>query len=90
MTLRSHFPDLKHSLPINGFLQIKAYIPGGMFPSTTSTCLMFILMLGIVFLTLKLARPEKVFKTSQKHTKFKHSRGDSLRGLTLHFYVLFN
>ena len=71
-------------------LSIKAYILGGMFPLTTLTRLMFILMLGIVFLTLKLARPENIFKTSQKHTKFKHSNGNSLRGLTLGFYVRSN
>ena len=81
MPLRFHFPDLTCFLSINGVLSINAYIPRGMFPLTMLTRLMFVLMLGIVFLTLKLARPEKIFKMSQKHIKFKHSRGDSLLAL---------
>ena len=90
MYLRFHFPDLYRSLSSNGFLPIKAYDPREMFPLTTLTRLMFVLVLRIVFLTLKLVWPENIFKTSQKRTKFKHSHSNSLRGLTLRFYVCFN
>ena len=72
------------------FYQLKPTVRGNVSFSTL-TRLLFVLVLEIVFLTLKITFGPKIFLTSQKNIKHKHGRGYLLRALNYVFmFVLLN
>ena len=90
MTLRFYFPDLK-ALCIDKWLftDLKPTFRGNVSFNYVNLSLFILIARNSVF-DLKMARPENIFKNVTKTTIITHSRGNSLRGLTLRFYVRFN